>query len=63
MKNRLDNAICELWNISRTALAGKDISRHSRMTYVKDELKRTYPQLIEGMSSKQVWFAIEDNLN
>lgn len=63
MKTRLDQTICDLWNISRTALSGQDTSRHSRMIYIKQELNRTYPKLIEGMTNKQVWFAIEDQMN
>ena len=60
MKNKLDQVICDLWNISRTALANSDTSRHSRMQYIKFELNRSYTELIKGMSNKQVWFAIED---
>jgi hypothetical protein len=63
MKTNLNNTICDLWNISRTALAGSDCSRYSRMIYIKSELIRTYPDLIKGMTSKQIWFAIEDQLN
>ena len=63
MKTKLEQTISDLWNISRTALAGQDISRWSRMQYIKFELNRTYPELIKGMTSKQIWFAIEDQLN
>ena len=63
MKTNLDKTICDLWNISRIALAGSDISRHSRMIYIKNELKRSYPYLINNMTNKAVWFAIEDQLN
>lgn len=63
MKNRLDQTICDLWNISRTALAKSDYSRHSRMIYIKSELIRSYPELINGMTNKQIWFTIEDQLN
>jgi len=63
MKTQLDKTICDLWNISRIALAGADMSRHSRMIYIKNELFRTYPNLIQEMTNKQVWFAIEDQLN
>ena len=63
MKNELDKTICDLWNVSRIALAGGNISRWDRMCYVKYELKRSYPHLIEGMSNKSVWFAIEDQIN
>lgn len=63
MKTKLDNTICDLWNISRTALADNDISRHSRMIYIKNELIRSYPELVKGMTNKQIWFAIEDQLN
>jgi len=65
MKTPLENAIIELWHISRTALAGMSSvpSRSDRMAYVKRELIRTYPLLIEGLSPKKLWFAIEDTLN
>lgn len=63
MKTALNQTICDLWNISRTALANSDTSRYSRMQYVKFELNRTYPNLIKGMTNKQIWFAIEDQLN
>jgi hypothetical protein len=63
MKTKLDNTIIELWHISRTALAGKSTSRYDRMIYIKSELLRTYPNLIQGMTGKQIWFAIEDQLN
>jgi len=63
MKTNLDKTICDLWNISRTALADKDISRYSRMIYIKKELYKTYPDLILGMKNKQIWFAIEDQIN
>ncbi len=58
--DKLTATIIELWHISRTALATQDTGRHSRMVYIKQELARTYPTLIEGMTSKKVWFAIED---
>lgn len=57
--DKLTSAIIELWHISRTALATQDTSRHSRMIYVKNELSRTYPNLIAGMTNKTVWFEIE----
>lgn len=63
MKTRIDQIICDLWNISRTALADGDYSRHSRMIYIKNELIRSYPELIKGMTNKQIWFTIEDQLN
>jgi hypothetical protein len=63
MKTKLDQTICDLWNISRVALANGDTSRYSRMIYIKGELLRTYPDLIKGMTGKQIWFAIEDQLN
>lgn len=56
----LRNKIIELWHISRTALAGQDIGRHSRMIYVKNELLRTYATLVENMTNKAIWFEIED---
>ena len=63
MKTKLDQTICDLWNISRTALAGKDCKNYDRMQYVKTEIKRSYTELIEGMTNKQIWFAIEDQMN
>lgn len=59
----LQEKIIELWHISRTALATQDSSRHSRMIYVKNELMRTYATLVQGMTNKSIWFAIEDALN
>lgn len=56
----LKQTIIELWHISRTALATQDRGRHSRMIYVKNELLRTYPQLVAGMTNKAIWFEIED---
>ena len=58
----LSAVIIQLWHISRTALATQDKSRHSRMIYVKNELGRTYPNLIEGMTAKQIWFFIEETI-
>jgi hypothetical protein len=63
METQLNNAIIELWHISRTALAGQPSSRYDRMIYVKSELLRTYPNLIQGMTGKAIWFQIEDNIN
>lgn len=62
-KTKLQLAITELWHTSRTALAGKVPSRYDRMQYVKSELNRSYPPLIDGMKAKDLWFAIEDQLN
>lgn len=61
MKDRLTTKITELWHISRTALAGMTTvpSRWDRMQYVANELRRSYPALIKGMSSKIVWLEIE----
>jgi hypothetical protein len=63
MRTRLENTICDLWNISRTALAGSDTGRYSRMIYIKQELLKNYPDLVQGMTNKQIWFAIENQLN
>jgi len=59
----LNKAIIELWHISLTALATHDNSRHSRMLYIKNELLKSYPNLVKGMSGKQIWFAIEEEIN
>lgn len=64
-KTPLQLAISELWQISRTALAGQYgvmPSRYDRMQYVKKELYRTYPSRIDGMNAKQVWIAIEEQV-
>jgi hypothetical protein len=65
MKSKLELAISELWQISRTALAGMETvpTRHDRMCYVKRELIRSYPELIAHFngSNKKLWFAIEDS--
>ena len=63
MKTQLDKTIIELWHISRTALAGQTSSRYDRMIYIKSELLRTYPNLVQGMTGKAIWFQIEDNIN
>lgn len=59
----LKATIAELWRISRTALATQDSSRHSRMTYVKKELINNHPELVKGMTNKQIWLEIEDSIN
>lgn len=56
----LQKTIIDLWHISRTALATQDTSRYSRMIYVKNELLRSYPQLVANLSPKKIWFEIED---
>ncbi len=58
----LRKTIIDLWHISRTALAGSDHGRHSRMIYIKNSLLTHYPKLVEGMTNKQIWFEIEDNI-
>lgn len=61
MKTQLELAITELWHLSKTALAGQDCGRHSRMIYIKNELLRTYPHLLGDLKGKRLWFLIEDN--
>jgi hypothetical protein len=58
--NKLDQTITDLWHLSRTALAGMPTvpTRHDRRQYVMQELKRTYPDQIEGMKHKHVWFQV-----
>lgn len=63
MNEKLKSAIIELWHISRTALAGTVPSRYDRMIYIKKELNRTYPELINGISPKHVWFSIEEAIS
>ena len=60
MKTQLELAISELWHLSKTALAGQDTGRHSRMIYVKNELLRTYPQVLGELKGKQLWLTIEE---
>lgn len=62
-KTELEKTIADLWNISRVALAAGDTSRYSRMIYIKRELMTRHPELVQGMTGKQVWFAIEDGIN
>jgi len=62
MGETIEQVISNLWLISRTALATQDSGRHSRMCYVKQELVKGYPRMVEGMSSKQIWFTIEDSI-
>ena len=62
MNERFAQAVCDLWHISRTALAGSETSKYHRMLYISKELKRSYPELIQGMSNKKLWLAIEDEL-
>lgn len=64
-KTPLQQAISELWQVSRIALASQPTvaTRYDRMQYVKKELKARYAPLIEGMTNKAIWFAIEDQLN
>ena len=59
----LKNTITELWHISRTALATQSFTRYDRMIYIKKSLLEFYPEFVKGMSGKQIWFAIEDQLN
>lgn len=63
MKTKLESTIIELWHISKTALANQSFTRYDRMIYIKRSLMEFYPELIKGMSGKQIWFAIEDQLN
>lgn len=59
----LEDKIIELWHISRTALATQDSSRHSRMLYIKKELQERNPELVSGMTYKEIWFTIENTLS
>ena len=56
----LENKINFLWHISRTALAGQPYTRHDRCVYVKKALQEHYPDLVKGMTNKQIWLKIED---
>ena len=59
----LQQAIIELWHISRTALATQSCTRWDRMQYVKKELHRTYPELITRFTPKYLWFEIENTIS
>ena len=64
MKTELENTIINLWHLSKTALCKQEYcERWDRMLYIKKELYRTYPKLIEGMTNKQIWFKITDMIN
>lgn len=59
----LTDIIIELWHISRTALAGKDTSRHCRMIYIKNELLLRHSDLVSGMTAKKIWLSIEEAIS
>lgn len=58
----LKETILNLWQISRTALAGNTNvpTRYERMQYVKKELLNSHAELISRLTPKHLWFAIED---
>ena len=60
IKSNLQNAILELWHISRTALSNTEgvPSRYERMIYVRDNLSEHYKELIDGLTVKNVWLTI-----
>jgi ATP-dependent helicase/DNAse subunit B len=62
-KTELEKTIIELWHISKTALATKSQTKYDRMIYIKNELQKSYPSLIENMSSKKIWLLIENQIN
>ena len=63
MDEILKQTILELWHISRTALNSNSHSRYDRMIYIKNELYKSHSSLLDNLSSKKVWFFIEDTLN
>jgi hypothetical protein len=64
MGETIEQVISNLWLISRTALATAQYrGRHSSMCYVKQELIKGYPRMVEGMTGKQIWFTIENIIN
>ncbi len=54
--------ISEYWHISRVALSGKSCGRYDRMVYVRDSLVKYSPALVEGMTSKEIWLRIGQEL-
>lgn len=60
----LQQQILEYWHVSRIALAASDRvpSQYDRMLYVKKQLIANHSgtRILEGLNSKQIWFAIED---
>lgn len=58
----LQGKIAELWSISKTALSGMDCTRYDRMQYVKKELQERNSELVKGLTNKQLWLTIEENI-
>ena len=56
----LKDKIIEYWHISRTALAGMPTvpTKHDRLIYIQNTLKKHDAELIEGFRSKDVWNTI-----
>jgi hypothetical protein len=58
----LNKTIIDLWHISKTALINQECKRYDRMIYIKNELIKSYPNLINGLTNKQIWLEIENEL-
>lgn len=54
----------ELWNVSRTALAGSEypVTRYDRLQYIKKEIIKMNPKCIEGLSPKNLWLDISETI-
>jgi hypothetical protein len=61
----LKKHIIDYWHISRTALAGNCTvpTRHDRMIYIRDTVKKYNVDLIGSLTSKQLWNLISDTTN
>lgn len=62
----INSAILNLWQISRTALAGNSNipSRYDRMQYVKREMIANHYDLLTHIGTgKQLWLEIESSIN
>jgi len=62
MNLQLKAKIIEYWHISRTALAGNCTvaTRHDRMIYIRDTLKKHNADLISDLTTKKLWLTIEE---
>lgn len=61
-KTDLELAIIDLWNVSRIALSTHPTvaKRYDRLLYVKNELRRSRPELVKDLTGKKLWFAVCD---
>ena len=62
IKNKLQQKISEYWHLSKTACQYPDNGRWHRMQCVKKWLQEYDKELIESLTPKKLWFAIEDEI-